>query len=109
MASIKMINKVSDKVRVKKEPNFDSQSISETKTAKKVKDEMQTFNSQIEVKAEEEEKFSSIEEFINKISIAFLNEETTTSSDDNNQAKSNEKSQGNKQISQKYNIDLTDI
>ena len=99
MASIKMINKVSDKVRVKKEPNFDSQTISETKTAKKVKYEMQTFNSQIEVKAEEEEKFSSTEEFINKISIAFLNEETKTSIDDNNQAKSNEKSQGNKQIS----------
>ena len=83
MASFKKSNEVLDEVRVKNEPICYSQSISQTKKSNKVKEEpidieMKTFNSQIEVKAEEleEEKFSSTEEFTNKISIAFLNEET---------------------------------
>ena len=38
----------------------------------------------VEIKAEKEEKFSAREEFANKISIAFLNEETTTTISDNN-------------------------
>ena len=49
--------------------------------------EMQTSKSHIESRSEEEveikaeEKFSATEEFINKTSIAFLNEETTTSTE----------------------------
>ena len=50
---------------------------------------------EVEVKAEEEEKFSTREEFTNKISIAFLNEETnqetsqaTTSKSQSNKPKS---------------------
>ena len=73
---------VSNEVRVKDEPICDSQSISQTKIVKKVKEEP---IEEVEVKAEE--KFSATEEFVNKISIAFLNEETTqqvtTSTDDN--------------------------
>ena len=65
--------------------------------------EMQTSKSHIEdVKAEE--KFSETEEFINKISIAYLNEEptqSTTSSDENNVNNTNKattsKCQKNKQ------------
>ena len=45
--------------------------------------EIQTSKSHIDVKAEEEEKFSATEEFTNKISIAFLNEETAVTSSDN--------------------------
>ena len=70
-------------MKVKNESICDSQSISQSKKENKVKEEpidieLKTFNSQIEVKAEEEEKFSSTEEFTNKASIAFLNEETNT-------------------------------
>ena len=82
---------------VKNEPICDNQSISETsETNKKVKEErldieMQTTSkSQIESISEEvevkaEEKFSSTEEFANKASIAFLNEETTTTTTDKSQ------------------------
>ena len=75
----------SNEVRVKNEPICDSQSIPDTKEAKrqsnKVKEEpidtdIQTAKSQVEVKAEE--KFSATEEFANKTSIAFLNEQTTS-------------------------------
>ena len=89
----------SNKVRVKDEPIFYNQSISQTKkdTCKKVKkepieNEMQTPKSQIESNSEEvevkaEEKFSATEEFANKTSIAFLNEETTSDNNPiNNQA-----------------------
>ena len=98
---------ISNEVRVKNEPICYSQSISKTKRAMKVKEEpkdieMQTSKSHIEVKAEE--KFSKTEEFINKISIAYLNEEptqSTTSSDENNVKNTNKattsKCQKNKQ------------
>ena len=53
--------------------------------------EIQTSSFQIEsssedaeIKAEKEEKFWAREEFANKISIVFLNEETTTTISDNN-------------------------
>ena len=75
----------SNKVRVKNEPICDSQSIPDTKEAKrqsmKVKEEPidnEMQKSQVEVKAEE--KFSATEEFANKASIAFLNEETFATS-----------------------------
>ena len=47
---------------------------------------MQTSKSQVEVKVEK--KFSATEEFVNKASIAFLNEEITqaTTSSDNQKA-----------------------
>ena len=73
-------------MRVKDEPICDR-----TKEAKRqsilVKEEpidieMQTSKYQIEVKVEE--KFSAIEEFANKASFAFLNEETTSTTNDNN-------------------------
>ena len=54
----------SDEVRVKNEPIWDRQS-------NKVKEEP------IDIEVKAEEKFSSTEEFANKASIAFLNEETT--------------------------------
>ena len=63
----------SNEVRVKNEPICESQSIPDTKEAK---------SQSILVKAEE--KFSATEEFANKISIGFLNEETTAASSDNN-------------------------
>lgn len=83
-------------LRVKNEPIWEDNPISDSKQDKhkrqsilstKVKEEpkdseMQTSNSQIEVKSEEEEKFSAIKEFaddktsIQTISIAFLNEES---------------------------------
>ena len=83
-----------DEVRVKNEPICDSQSIPESKISKKVKEEpidndIETSKSHIESKSEEveikaEEKFSATEEFANKISIAYLNEEiSTTISEDN--------------------------
>ena len=68
-----------EEVRVKNEPICYTQSISQEN---KVKEEpidvkIQSSKLQIEVKAEkEEEKFSAREEFTNKTSIAFLNEET---------------------------------
>ena len=65
-----------DEVRVKNEPICYTQSISQNKQEVKVKEEPKD----IEVKAEEEEKFSATEEFANKASIAFLNEETTETS-----------------------------
>lgn len=88
MASIEKSNEVSDEVRVKNEPICDSQSISETKVlAMKVKEEpididIQTNKSHIEstslkIEVKSEEKFSTIEELANVVSIAFLNEETT--------------------------------
>ena len=108
---------VSDQVRVKNEPIFDSQSIKHERKSIQINDskrtresissddnpnseqpnkrkrqsivamgikeepidsEIQTSKSQIEVKVEKEEKFSATEEFANKASIAFLNEEETT-------------------------------
>ena len=76
MACLEENNRVSE-VKVKDEPICYSQSISETKIAMKVKEEPNGMSEEIEVKAEkEEEKFSSTKEFANKISIAFLNEET---------------------------------
>ena len=44
--------------------------------------EMQTSKYQVELKSEE--KFSATEEFANKASITFLNEETTSTTSDNN-------------------------
>ena len=93
-----------NEVRVKNEPIYDSQSIPQNKEASlsnslpnrtqsneaiRIKEEpidieMKTSKSQIESRSEEEveikteEKFSATEEFINKTSIAFLNEETTS-------------------------------
>ena len=87
----------SNEVKVKDEPIDDSQSISDTRKSllssikpnktkskeqsMKVKEEpidieIQT-SKKIFVKTEEEEKFSATEQFTNKASIAFLNEETT--------------------------------
>ena len=83
----------SEEVRVKNEPICDSQSISQTKKANKVKEEpidieMQTSKSHIKSMSEEvelkaEEKFSASEEFTKKtsiqtVSIAFFNEETNS-------------------------------
>ena len=71
---------VSNEVRVKNESICYSQSIS-----MKVKEEPKDMYEEVEEEAEE--KFSETEEFTNKISIAFLNEEptqSTTSSDENN-------------------------
>ena len=61
-------------VRVKNQPICYAQSISQNKQENKLKQEP----IDQEVKVEEEEKFSTTEEFTNKISIAFLNEETNT-------------------------------
>ena len=89
MASNKVNMQVlDDEVKVKNEPICYTQSISQNKQENKVKEEP----IDQEVKAEEEEKFSATEEFVNKASIAFLNEETT------NQATTS-KSQTNKQKS----------
>ena len=72
----------SEEVRVKNEPICDSQSIPETREAKRqsnkvkiepIDNEMQTCKSEIEVKTEE--KFSSSREEV--FSIPFLNEETS--------------------------------
>ena len=95
--------KVSNELRVKNEPIWDDSPISDSKRKRedisfddekkpnkrkrlsklstKVKEEpkdieIQSKSEEVEVKAEEEEKFSAREEFTNKISIAFLNEET---------------------------------
>ena len=67
------------------------QSIKSNKVKEEPKDfEIQTSKSQVEVKAEEEEKFSAREEFItNKISIAFLNEEIPSNSQSNKPQKKN--------------------
>ena len=95
MDSMKKSNKVLDEVTVKNEPICDRISISHNITSMKVKEEpidneIQTSKSLIEVKAEE--KFSGTEEFANKASIAFLNEEptnqSTTSKSQMNQHKS---------------------
>ena len=70
---------VSEELKVKEEPICYTQSIIE----KKLKEEpIDSENSLIEsmteeVKVKDEEKFSATEEFSNKTSIAFLNEETT--------------------------------
>ena len=105
MDSMKERNKVSEEVdRVKNEPICDSQFISQTKVlVNKIKEEpieieMQTFQSNIEPTSEEvqvkaEEKFSATEEFANKISIAFLNDETNQ---ETSQATTSYKSQSNK-------------
>jgi hypothetical protein len=69
MACLEEDNRVLE-VKVKDEPICYSQSISHTKKAMKVKEEP------IEMSEEVEEKFSATEEFTNKISIAFLNEES---------------------------------
>lgn len=88
----------SNEVRVKNEPICESQSIPDTKEAKRqsilvieepIDIEMKTSKSQIESNSEEveiktEEKFSATEEFANKDLIAFLNEETTARTSDNN-------------------------
>ena len=74
---------VSEKVRVKIEPISDSQSNSQTRGVKrqsiKVKEEPIDIEMQKakEIMVKVEEKFSATEEFANKISIAFLNEEIT--------------------------------
>ena len=69
MASMKESNKVSDEVRVKNEPICYSRLISQTKEEKKVKEEPIDMSQEVEVKGEEDEKkFSSTEEFANKIS-----------------------------------------
>ena len=101
MASMEKNNTVSDEVIVKNEPICYSES---TKKTMKVKQEPIEQSEEVEVKAEE--KFSATEEFANKISIAFLNEEptqATTSSNDNNTINTNQettsKSQMNKQKS----------
>ena len=84
------VEKVSNEVRVKDEPICYSQSISETKSKdiseddelrQSIKVKEEPIDIEVELKAEVEEKFSSREEFTNKTSIAFLNEQTT-----NNQA-----------------------
>ena len=94
-------NEILDEVRVKNEPISYSQSISQTKEDKLKKEpkdnEIQTSKSHIKSTSEEveikaEEKFSAAEEFTNKISIAFINEETTqatTSNDDNSTINTN--------------------
>ena len=117
----------SNEMKVKDEPIYDSQSISDTRKATlsnnkpnnerkfpinnskrtredissddqtnkrkrqsmKVKEEP-IDNEEVEVKAEEDEKFSAREEFANKTSIAFLNEETTTTTNDNNSLTNNQ-------------------
>ena len=76
MASLEENNGVTVEVKVKNEPICYSQSTSQTKEEKKVKEETIHMSQEVEIKAEE--KFSSTEEFTNKISIAFLNEETNT-------------------------------
>ena len=100
MASMEKNNIVSDQVTVKNEPICYSES---TKKTMKVKQEPIELSEEVEVKVEN---FSATEEFTNKISIAFLNEEpiqATTSSNDNNTISTNQettsKSQGNKQKS----------
>ena len=76
----------SDKVKVKNEPIWDSQSISETREAKRqsnkvkkepIDNEIETSKSEIKVKTEE--KFSSSREEV--FSIGFLNEATTSNSE----------------------------
>ena len=42
------------------------------------KSQIESMSEEVEIKTDEEEKFSATEEFANKISIAFLNEETIT-------------------------------
>ena len=74
----------SNEVRVKNEPICDSQSISQNSETKRHSILVKEEPIYIEVKIEE--KFSSTEEFANKASIAFLNEETTATSSGNNQA-----------------------
>ena len=84
MSSVEENNIVSDKVRVKNEP---------------IDIEMQTskYQKEVNVKAEEEEKFSATEEFANKISIAFLSaEETTETSNDNHATTINNKTNKSK-------------
>ena len=72
MALNKVNIEVLDEVRVKNEPISYSQSISQNKQENRVKKEP----IDQEVKSEKEEKFSATEEFTNKTSIAFLNDET---------------------------------
>ena len=92
--SIEMNMKESNEVRVKNETICESQSIPDTKEAKRqsilvkeepIDSEMKTSSkSHVKVEVKTEEKFSATEEFANKASIAFLNEETTSTSSDNN-------------------------
>ena len=114
MSSIEESNEVIDGVRIKNEPIFDSLSIPESNKVQTMKVkvepieiETQQLKSHNEYKSEAvevkgEEKFLATEEFVNKASIAFLNEETT-SNDDNNTINTNQattsKSQTNKQKS----------
>ena len=87
---------ISDSKRTREEISNEDQPNKRKRQSMKLKEEridieMQTSNSHIEstsekveIKAEKEEKFSAKEEFANKTSIAFLNEESTTSSDNDN-------------------------
>ena len=60
-----------------------------------IDNEIQTSKYQVEVKVEE--KFSATEEFANKASIAFLNEETTSDNNPiNNQATTSDKTRKRK-------------
>ena len=61
---------VLDEVKVKNEPICYTQLISQNKQENKVKEEP------IDMTEEVEEKYSTTEEFTNKLSIAFLNEQT---------------------------------
>ena len=112
-----------NEVRVKNKPIFDSQSIPQNKEAilsnslrnmtqsnkairikeEPIDIEMQTSKSHIESMSKEveiktEQKFSEMQEFINKTSIAFLNEETTTS---NSQSNKTNKKNKNKLVKSK--------
>ena len=84
-------NEVLDEVTVKNEPIYDNQSISHTKIEMKVKEE--PIDIEIETSKWEEVKVEvKTEEFTNKASIAFLDEEpnneATTSKNQMNQQKS---------------------
>jgi hypothetical protein len=76
------MEEVLNDVSVKNEPICYSQSISQTKEVlgMKIKEEpieIEMKKSKSHIESKSEEKFSAREEFANKISIAFLNEETT--------------------------------
>ena len=117
MAFIEESNEMSDELRVKDEQICYSQSISQTKEVLSIKMkeepkdiEMQTSKSHIEVQAgEEEEKFSSKEEFTNKISIAFWNEEPATSIEDNNTINTNKATTSKSQKSKAKNIQINKL
>ena len=86
MASFEKSNQVLDEVRVKNEPICYSQSISQTRKSNKVKEE--PIDQEV-IAEEEEEKYSAREEFTNKASIAFLNEETNPASSQDTPTTSN--------------------